>query len=1222
MKKILIPCFFFLLSNLTNAQNYLPSSPDWTYKSNQVNAFMGHSVEATADLNNDGINDLLIGTPYFDHNGLTNCGKVEVFLGSSSGISSAPNKTLYGSQADERFGASITNLGGIGHPCVDDILIGSPGHQVPIPGFPGQYKTNVGKASLYFSIVGSGLLSLYTSFEGENANDNFGAIASSAGDINGDGTNDFLISSKYWSNRGKVYCYSGTATINGNGTAPNPIWTKIGDVTAGYNEALGASIASGDFNNDGYSDIALGCPHYSVTGQSLVGRTVIYYGSSSGVSTINTSIVGNASSGQQLFGSAVCNAGDINDDGIHDLLVSSPYFDLPGKANTGKVECFLGSTSGLPSSASSNITGNLANERIGFLHGTINSLGDINGDGYGDILLGSSLQISNSTISYPETFRVITGSNSGSLNSGTSYSIKSYNTINSSTFGSHFPRVVASIGDLDGDGYSDVVIGHSCLDDGQLQEGGVLVYYSNVDPSKANSTILYQSSAQTSFLTNSIGDINSDGFDDIVVYDEGNNELDFFQGKEGGLNSSVANYTISTSNEIVIGNFPYGDINGDGYSDICLIDKTNDQLRVVYGSNGNYSGSYQIISYIPPLGYNLGKVECIGDINTDGYSDYAINLTSGGTSYEKVEILKGGPYGISSNSSWSYTFSDLSATRAGDVNRDGFSDLLILKNSSEVIIFIGSNSGLGTTASYSLTVPSGSNFTISSCNPIGDLNDDGCGDIVVSAQDRYMVFHGSVNGPFTNASNSYLNHAPDWLTTKQFSLVNLSDALSAGDFNGDGYSDLMCPVLYSAPDQYKLFIYYGYSQGLSNQSGSILSIEPDAIHSFPYFNQSNIVHSFPVGDVNADGSSEIIVGIPNTTSYTPPVQNNEMKLVYGKSDNIVRRLRQKKAGDVNIVPSLNSNSSQSVELEFFVKGFRQYPRGKIRAQFEILSDNLTFEQGFLNALEVNSDWQSPLGKGNTFKIKTNLLTNSKKVKWRVRIAENEGCLANLVDEKWFYFGSNGAFIDGDFRAEVCNICMAPSNFIVLRPDPNTMASGSAMLTWNQSTAGCPATEFDLTYIDLITNIPNSMTIPSNINQISFPGGFLGTNQIYWSLKTKCSNGFSNSNDKINLVADNFSDKTGFLSEETSYKNQINSNFISIFPNPSNGIFNIKVASIMENEQTYSMQITDITGKVVHKKNSLFSNKFQEINLSHLSNGYYIVQIQIGERIETEKIIKN
>jgi hypothetical protein len=284
--------------------------PDWMSESNQDSAYFGVAVASAGDVNGDGYSDVIVGAYLYD-NGETDEGRVYVYHGDSSGLSSSPNWTAESNQAGACFGYSV-----------------------------------------------------------------------SSGDVNGDGYSDVIVGACYYDNgetdEGRAYVYHGSSS----GLSSSPDWTAESN-RAGA--CFGVAVASaGDVNGDSHSDVIVGAYRYT-NGETNEGGAYVYNGSSSGLFT-SPSWVFEPDQADVYFGYSVSSAGDVNGDGCSDVIVGAYGYDN-GEADEGRVYVFHGGSSGLSASPDWVSESNQVNSGFG---GTVSSAGDVNGDGYSDVIVGAA----------------------------------------------------------------------------------------------------------------------------------------------------------------------------------------------------------------------------------------------------------------------------------------------------------------------------------------------------------------------------------------------------------------------------------------------------------------------------------------------------------------------------------------------------------------------------------------------------------------------------------------------------------------------------------------------------------------------------------------------------------------------------------------------------------------------------------------------------------------
>ncbi|HRS79378.1 MAG TPA: FG-GAP-like repeat-containing protein [Spirochaetota bacterium] len=385
------------------------------------------------------------------------------------------------------------------------------GYQDMAVGAP-RYNSKQGRVYIYHgSPAGTGTSSSKT-LTGENTADQFG-VSLVLGDINGDGYSDCVVgASGYNSKTGRIYVYFGS-TDGINSTSSPPSQARDGATSA---ENFGGPLDIGDVNGDGYEDLAVGAPQYNTNW----GRAYIYHGASSGISaSANQTLTG--ASGSHFGGKLVI--GDTNGDGYGELAVSAPT------TTNGNVYMFNGSGTGIGSTASKTLTGENSGDSFGFSL----TLGDINGDGYGDLVASSPFYSSGTGRLY-----IFNGSSTGIDDVSTPLHI------DAEAAGIYLGSSM-TLGDVNRDGYLDLVYDAPGFTSGTFTMAG-RVYVHHGTGTGLNVTA---SQTLTGGATNmwfgfsvALGDINGDGYDDLAAgtpYPDTNTGIvNLFHGSSTGIASS------------------------------------------------------------------------------------------------------------------------------------------------------------------------------------------------------------------------------------------------------------------------------------------------------------------------------------------------------------------------------------------------------------------------------------------------------------------------------------------------------------------------------------------------------------------------------------------------------------------------------------------------------------------------------------------------------------
>lgn len=369
-----------------------------------------------------------------------------------------------------------------------------------------------------------------------------GWAVSSAGDFNGDGIDDLLISQPFLSTNGsptsdRAFVIFGktfgwASSINISSLAPGE---GIKFSTNTGSSKVGSSVAGGgDINGDGISDIIIGASQYDIGSDNISGSAYVVFGSTS-VTNMNLDTL-NGSNGFRVngvahlsgFGEAASFIGDINRDGIGDFGISAPNVGAAGFNGSGFVYIFFGkstpwassfSVSSLDGSNGFRLEGAVANDRLGR---DIAAAGDVNGDGIDDLIVGAPGRDGLPFFDNGAAYVIFGKSSAWNAN----FNINSLNGMNGfsvigSFSGLRAGSAVDGAGDVNGDGLGDIVIGLP----GSSFSGQGYVVFGSAGPwpavleggSIANSVGFRVSGpSSTGSSVSGAGDVNGDGFADVL----------------------------------------------------------------------------------------------------------------------------------------------------------------------------------------------------------------------------------------------------------------------------------------------------------------------------------------------------------------------------------------------------------------------------------------------------------------------------------------------------------------------------------------------------------------------------------------------------------------------------------------------------------------------------------------------------------------------------------
>jgi hypothetical protein len=351
-----------------------------------------------------------------------------------------------------------------------------------------QYKAFTGRAYVYAGGPTGVRASPVFVATGEDVNNHFGYAAGTAGDINGDGYDDVVVGAYHHANfRGRVNVYTGGK----DGLAEPPRFVLTGE---GPDDYFGRSVATaGDVDGDGYDDVIVGAPVYD----DSTGRAYVYAGGPAGLSASPVfSVTGEATSSS--FGQSVGTAGDVDGDGYDDVIVGAHGYDQ----GTGRIYVYAGGRDGLRTSPIFVASGRARGERYGFAVGTA---GDVNGDGYGDVIVGAYGVGGGMGQVY-----VYIGSPEG-------LGARPACTASGEVMGDWFGRSVGTAGDVDGDGYDDVIVGAPNHD---ANKGRAYLYAGGAGGLDTVPLLILDGQEPNSWYGHAVGtagDVNGDGHAEVIA---------------------------------------------------------------------------------------------------------------------------------------------------------------------------------------------------------------------------------------------------------------------------------------------------------------------------------------------------------------------------------------------------------------------------------------------------------------------------------------------------------------------------------------------------------------------------------------------------------------------------------------------------------------------------------------------------------------------------------
>ncbi|AFY61771.1 Calx-beta domain-containing protein [Synechococcus sp. PCC 6312] len=668
-----------------------------------------------------------------------------------------------------------------------------------------------------------------------------GSSIANVGDINGDNIDDFVISAETSgtggiTNRGRAYVVFGKSNspawpslinlpaLNGtNGFMINGIYDLVRQ-TGGNTGYTVAGV--GDVNSDGIKDFLISAPTLSTNGDdSATGQTYLFLGTNQWSDFLNNGVLdlsdidvltqrvflfNNPNSGEQL-GLGLGSIGDVNKDGYLDLAIATPQ-SYPGQEKTNFYVSF-----GYPwVGAGGSIDVTKLRSDNGFIFqpitrnevATVQLGGDINGDGYADTLIADA----GFAGSGGQAFYLFFGSDP--LQPTTN--IPSLPVTLKPEAGTLKGRQTLGFGDFNNDGITDFVVSRSGATDNHF----ATIIFGNQD---------------SSFWSE---------FDPSTGVD-----FDLLLTESGGVNINLPTSFANAGQNV---NLTSGDFNGDGTDDL-LIQSAYFNPFIVFGKTSwqpstvtNYDALPQLLPILPEYNLPISYVNNLGDINGDGYSDFGL---VGFNSDPKV--LAFAAYVVFGQSN----LSDIPLIDLATLNgQNGF------KLTEEIV--------------------SPNQTVIPSISEAGDVNGDGFGDLLIGAQfgdvgQAYVIFGGRSVGSNGRLNLDSLNGSNGFLIEKQ---VNGSKSSSlgysvtgGGDINGDGFDDIVLgnPTQPGDPAfKGDVFTIFGRAD---IGSGGVFNVNTlDGANGFKTVGAQSFAKagSFVSGltDVNGDGFADIGIGAQGNNS--------------------------------------------------------------------------------------------------------------------------------------------------------------------------------------------------------------------------------------------------------------------------------------------------------------------------------------------------------------------
>jgi hypothetical protein len=446
------------------------------------------TVSGAGDVNGDGLADLIVGARLADPSGRMAAGESYVVFGKAGNALvdlaalGAGGFRIDGVDASDQSGSSVSGAGDVNGDGLADLILGAYGADPGGDGYAGETYVVFGKAST----TPVDLAALVTGgfrIDGVDPSDLSGTSVSGAGDVNGDGLADLIVGAEYANPGGDIGAGESYVVFGKASSTPVDLGALgVGGFRIEGIDCLdgsGKSVSgAGDVNGDGLADLIIGARFADPLGRDGAGESYVVFGKASSA-PVNLATLGaggfridgiDAGDGS---GVSVSGAGDVNGDGLADLIVGADAADPTSRNNAGESYVVFGKASSTPVDLATLGTGGFRIDGIDAYDNSgisVSGAGDVNGDGLADLIVGARNADPGGDADAGESYLVFGKAGSTPIDLATlgagGFRIDGIDASDGAGFS------VSGAGDVNGDGLADLIVGARNADPGGDSNAG------------------------------------------------------------------------------------------------------------------------------------------------------------------------------------------------------------------------------------------------------------------------------------------------------------------------------------------------------------------------------------------------------------------------------------------------------------------------------------------------------------------------------------------------------------------------------------------------------------------------------------------------------------------------------------------------------------------------------------------------------------------------------